>query len=429
MTLTVTASTTLTPSDSHDRPAIGTTVIATIEREREAILQVADTIHASPELALEEHAAAALLAKTCERYGFNVERGSGGLPTAFIARKRGTGPGPVVAFLAEYDALPGLGHGCGHNLLAGSTLAAAVGVAAVMDRLPGEILLIGTPAEESESGKIRMIAAGAFTGVDIALSSHHGGDSTTVAVKPMQGTCLAVAHLRFAYHGRTAHAAADPHEGINALNAVIHLFTGLDALRQHVTPDVRIHGIITDGGLAANVVPEFAAAEILVRAATVEAVEATVARARAVGEGAALMTGATLEFSQPGPTCADVRPNYALGRLLRAKLPLVDLPERDPDGSHANQTAPGAYSTDLGNVSRIMPTATITFAISETPIRGHSVEVVAASISPLGRENALKTGMALALAAVELLADPALVAEARAEFDGDSADASPTRGQ
>ncbi len=404
-----------------DRQSLYDEVLATIDRETDAILNVADTIHANPELSMEEFAASELLASTCERYGFEVERGSGGLPTAFKARKRGTGPGPAIALLAEYDALPGLGHGCGHNLLAGSTLAAAVGLAAVIDRLPGEVLLVGTPAEEKDGGKIIMIEAGAFKDVDLALSSHHGGNSTTVAVKPAQGTCLAVASIRFAYHGKTAHAASDPHEGINALNAVIHLFTGLDALRQHVTPDVRIHGIITDGGEAPNIIPDFAAALFYIRAASIEAVEETVARAIAVAEGAATMTGATLEFSRPAKTFADVRPNYTMGRVLQSKLGVVDLPERDPGGRHANQTGPGPYSTDLGNISREMPTATITFAISETPIRGHSVEVVDCSISALGRENAIKTGKALALAAVDLFSDPALVAEAQAEFQGSSA--------
>lgn len=393
-------------------------VLGTINREREAILGVADTIHGRPELSMEEHFAAELLADTCERYGFTVERGAGGLETAFKARKKGSGAGPALALLAEYDALPGIGHGCGHNLIAGSTLAAAIGLAAVVDRLPGEVLLIGTPAEEKHGGKIIMIEAGAFADVDLALSSHHGGDATTVAVRPPQGTCLAVSHLRFAYHGKTAHAASDPHEGINALNAVIHLFTGLDALRQHVTPDVRIHGIITDGGLAPNIVPDYAAAEFYFRAASHEAVNAVIERAVKVAEGAAAMTGARLELDRAALPFHDVSPNYTMGRLLQSKLPVVDLAERDPDGSHANQSGPGPYSTDLGNVSRTVPTATITFAISETPIRGHSTEVVDCSISPLGRENALKTGMALALAGVDLLADPGLVEAARAEFAG-----------
>lgn len=396
-----------------DRDTLSQDVLAAIERERDVILGVADQIHARPELAMEERFAADLLVETCERYGFAVERGTGGVATAFKARKRGRGPGPAVAFLAEYDALPGLGHGCGHNLLAGSTLAAAVGLAAVMDRLPGEALLIGCPAEEAQGGKILMIEGGAFDDVDVALSSHHGGDTTSVATEPPEGTCLAVSEVHFAYHGKTAHAAADPHEGINALNAVIHLFTGLDALRQHLTPDCRIHGIVTDGGKAPNVVPDYAAALFYFRAASRENRDALVERALKVAEGAAAMTGARLEVIRPTPAYDDLRPNYALGKLLRSKLPVVGLEER---GTQRRQTGPGPYSTDLGNVSRKVPTATITFAISETPIRGHSVEVVEASISPLGRENALKTGQALALAAVDLLADPAILEAARAEF-------------
>jgi amidohydrolase len=400
---------------STDRDALYRDVLAAIDRERDVILGVADAIHANPELAMEERFAANVLVETCERYGFAVERGTGGVETAFKARKSGAGPGPAVAFLAEYDALPGIGHGCGHNLLAGSTLTAAIGLAAVMERLPGQALLIGCPAEEAQGGKILMIEGGAFDDVDVALSSHHGGDTTSVAITPPQGTCLAVSEVRFAYHGKTAHAAADPHEGINALNAVIHLFTGLDALRQHVTPDCRIHGIITDGGMAPNVVPDYAAALFYLRAGSREARDVLVERAIAVAEGAAAMTGARLEVSRPTPAYDDVRPNYALGRLLRSKLPVVGLDERDPRGTR-HQSGPGAYSTDLGNVSRKIPTATITFAISESPIRGHSIEVVESSISPLGRENALKTGMALALAGVDLLRNPAILAEARAEF-------------
>ncbi len=411
MTATTPAPTTI------DRAALAREVLAAIDRERDAILGVADTIHARPELAMEEHFAAGLLADTAERYGYAVERGVGGLETAFRARRRGAGDGPTVALLAEYDALPGLGHACGHNLIAGSTLAAAVGLAAVLDRLPGEVQFVGTPAEEAKGGKVLMVDAGVFDGVDAALSSHHAGDATHVAVDPPQGTCLAVSHVRFAYHGKTAHAASDPHEGINALNAVIHLFVGLDALRQHVTPDVRIHGIITDGGQAPNIVPEFAAADFYFRAASREGVADVLARGVRVAEGAAAMTGATLEVTHPTPAYDDVRPNYALGRLLRGKLDAAGLEERDPQGRRS-QNGPGPYSTDLGNVSRRVPTATISFAISETPIRGHSVEVVEGSISALGRENALRTGKALALAAVDLLADPTHLAEARTEFDG-----------
>lgn len=390
-------------------------VLEAIDRERETILHVADQIHAHPELAMEERFACELLASTIERYDFSVERQAGSVETAFKAHLRGRGEGPAIAFLAEYDALPGLGHGCGHNLIASSNLAAAIGLSAVIDKIPGHVILIGTPAEEAIGGKVLMINGGAFDDVDVALSSHHSGDETTVATEPPQGTCLAVEEIRFEYAGKTAHAAADPHEGINALNAVIHLFTGLDALRQHVTPDVRIHGIITDGGRAPNIVPDFAAANFYFRAASKESLATLVERGIAVAEGAAKLTGATLAISR-GIAYDDVRPSYTLGRLLQSKFAAAGLEEREGANSSRRQTGPGPYSTDLGNVSRRMPTSAIQFAISETPIRGHSTEVVAASISELGRENSIKTGKALALAALDLLLDPSLMDAARAEF-------------
>src|SRR5215216_53645 len=364
---------------------------------------------------MEERFACDLLASTIERYDFSVERQAGGVETAFKARLRGRGAGPAIAFLAEYDALPGLGHGCGHNLIAGSNLAAAIGLSAVIDKVPGQVMLLGTPAEEAIGGKVLMIEGGAFDDVDVALSSHHSGDETTIATEPPQGTCLAVAPIRFEYAGRTAHAASDPHEGINALNAVIHLFVGLDALRQHVSPDVRIHGIITDGGKAPNIVPDYAAAVFYFRAATKEALNALIERGLAVAEGAASMTGARLTVTR-SPAYDDVRPSYTLGRLLRSKLAVAGLEERQGANSHRRQTGPGPYSTDLGNVSRRVPTAAIQFAISDTPIRGHSTEVVECSISELGRENAIKTGKALALAALDLLLDSSLLDAARAEF-------------
>ena len=388
--------------------------IEAIDAARDTILRVADTIHANPELGFAEHMASKLLCDTIETFGFAVERGAGGVETAFVATK-GPGNGPVIGILAEYDALPNLGHGCGHNLLAGSTLAAAIGLGAVIDQLGGEVRYIGTPAEEGGGGKILLIDAGIFDDVDVALSSHHSGDETSVATEPLEGTCLAVAHRNFEFFGKTAHAAADPHEGINALNAVIHLFTGLDALRQHVTPDVRIHGIITHGGDAPNVVPGYASATFLFRAGKQETVEELVQKAEAIANGAALMTGATVKISAASPDYADMRPSYTIGRILQEQLPLVDLPENPPADKKEPQNGPGPYSTDLGNVSHVCPTATISFQISETPIRGHSQEVVDASISDLGRGNAIKTGKGLALAAIEVLQNPDLLKQAKAE--------------
>lgn len=397
--------------------AIADRVLAAIDRERDTILQVADTIHANPELGNEEHQAAALLTTAIACYGFAVEHGSGGLPTAFKARKRGKPGGPVIAFLAEYDALPGLGHGCGHNLIAGSNLAAAIGLGEVIGDFAGEVQLIGTPAEENLGGKVTMIRNGAFDDVDVALSSHHGGHRTDVALQYPEGTCLAVTPRIFRYHGKTAHAAVDPHLGINALNAVIHLFTGIDALRQHVMPDVRIHGIITHGGDAPNVVPDFAEAHFLFRGASRVTVNEVIARVEKIAEGAALMTGARLEIDDTAEEYDDMLPCYRLGQILYEKFDLVGLVEHPP---RAERDAPtrGAYSTDLGNVSRVVPTSMVSFAISDVPINGHSQEVVNGSISAFGREQALRTGKVLALGALDVLADPTLLTELRDEFAG-----------
>lgn len=396
-----------------EKEQLASAVLAAIDGARDTILAVGDDIHAHPEIGLEEHYAADLLTSTIAKYGFEVERPAGGLETAFVARKRGRGAGPRIAFLAEYDALPGLGHGCGHNLISSSNLAAAIGAGAVVDQLGGEVLLVGTPAEENAGGKVLMIDNGAFDDIDVALSSHHGGHETVLPTAYPDGTCLAATGRHYMFHGRTAHAAGEPEQGINALNAVILLFNGIDAMRQHVTPDVRMHGIVTDGGQAVNVVPDYAAAQFLFRAASREGVDALLARGDAIAQAAAEMTGARLEIDDSAVGYDDMRPNYALSQLVRDHLATVGLAETErPPAS-----GPGAYSTDLGNVSRKMPTVGLTFAISEVPINGHSKEVVDGSISEMGRENALRTGKALALAAVDVLADPATYEKVRAEFE------------
>ena len=223
-------------------------VVKAIDELQEELVETSLDIHAHPELNYEEHHAAMLLADSLESHGFQVERGVGGVETAFRGTiLGGKGDGPTVALLAEYDALPDIGHGCGHNLIAISNLGAGLGVRTVMESLSGRLVVLGTPAEEGGGGKIRMLDAGVFDDVDVALSSHPASNLTAIPTEiPMgQRWSLAMVGYRYAFHGKAAHAAAVPYEGINALNAVIHLFTGIDALRQHLKPDVRIHGVIT----------------------------------------------------------------------------------------------------------------------------------------------------------------------------------------
>lgn len=388
----------------------GQQVIAAIEEHRHEIVQVAREIHAHPETAFEEHFASKLLVEAMQRHGFKVEYPVGGLETAFCATKLGKRKGPAVAVLAEYDALPGLGHGCGHNLIAASGLTTAIALGPIMEQLDGTFMVIGTPAEEGGGGKVRLIDAGVFQGVDAALMVHHAGDKTGASTRYPGGTSLAVTELTFAFRGRTSHAAADPWEGANALNAVIKLFTGIDALRQHIRPEARIHGIITHGGDAPNVVPHYASAQFLVRAPSRGYVQVLEEKIRKIAQGAALMSETMVEITQEGLSYYDMRPSYVLGRRYAEHMRAVGMEVNSGD-----QGVRLSASTDFANVSYLMPAVTGSFAISRMPIRGHSQEVVDASCSEYGLEQLLKVSQAMALTALDLFTEPELLAEAKNE--------------
>jgi amidohydrolase len=372
-----------------------------IESYREELVGVSLDIHAHPELNYEERQAAALLAANLESHGFTVERGISGVETAFRGTINGSGDGPTVALLAEYDALPDIGHGCGHNLIA-------------MNSLPGRLIVLGTPAEEGGGGKIRMLEAGVFDDIDVVLSSHPASNRTTIPTEiPMgESWSLAMVGYRYAYHGKAAHAAVAPELGINALNSVIHLFTGIDALRQHLREDVRIHGIITDGGKAANVVPDFAAANFMLRSRDRDYLHEVVEKVRQVAEGAAQLTGARLEILPAHPLYENVLPNAVMARMVQQNAEAVGMQLHEPlPGSRG-----GGASTDFGNVSQAKPSFYLRFAVSENPIPGHSLAMTEAAKSNLGHDNAIATAKALAITACDLLSDPALLAAAKEEF-------------
>ena len=379
------------------------------------LVDISLDIHAHPELNYQEYHAAQVLADALERHGFQVERGIGGVETAFRAViQGGQGDGPTVALLAEYDALPGIGHGCGHNLIAMSNLGAGLAVKAAMPSLPGRLTVLGTPAEEGGGGKIRLLEAGVFTDVDVALSSHPSSNRTIIPtdIPPDQSWSLAMVGYRYAYHGKAAHAAVVPHEGINALNAVIHLFTGIDALRQHLRDDVRIHGIITDGGKAPNVVPDFAAANFMLRSRDRNYLHEVVEKVRWVAEGAAQITGARLEILPAHPLYENVRPNAVLVKTARANAEAIGMPLHEtPQGWRG-----GDASTDFGNVSQVVPAYYLRFAVSQEPVPGHSTAMTAVAKSALAHDNGLTTAKVLALTACDLLASPELIEAARDDF-------------
>ncbi|MCA1724106.1 MAG: peptidase dimerization domain-containing protein, partial [Thermomicrobia bacterium] len=259
-------------------------------------------------------------------------------------------------------------------------------------------------------GKVKLIDAGVFEDVDAALMIHHAGPFTGSATQYPGGTCLAVSHIDFTFHGKPAHAAGDPYNGANALNGVIKLFTGIDAMRQHIKQDARIHGIITHGGDAPNVVPHYAAAKFFVRAADRDYLAVLEDKVRRIAEGAAMLTETTVEMHHAEPTCYDMRPSYVIGRIYEENMRKAGMEVNARD-----QTARGSYSTDFGNVSYVVPSVTGSFAISHTMIPGHSQQVVDASCSEFGYEQLLKVSTAMALTAFDLLTDPELVAAAKDE--------------
>ena len=387
-----------------------------IETSRQELFDLSLDVHAHPELNYQEYYSSDALAGFLEQHSFAVERGIGGVETAFRATiPGGGGEGPTVAVLAEYDALPEIGHGCGHNLIAMAAMGAALGLQANAEDLPGQVVVIGTPAEEGGGGKIRLLEAGIFDGVDATLSSHPFSNRTVVPAVAARGESwsLAMVGYRYMYHGRAAHAAAAPEAGINALNAVIHLFTGIDALRQHLRDDVRIHGVITDGGLAPNVVPEFAAANFMLRSRDGRYLsDEVVGKVRQVAEGAAAMTGARLEVEEFYPFYENVQPNVTLAQAVGANAQALGFRLDEPV---AGRPGSGA-STDFGNVSQSMPAFELRYAVSETPVASHTRDMRETAATDLALSNALLVAKTLSLTASDLLRDGALLEAARAEF-------------
>lgn len=383
-------------------------VLAAIDAAAEDILTVSRFIHDHPEVAMEEVRASAAVADVLVARGFAVTRAVADIPTAFRA-EQGQGH-PRIAFLCEYDALPGIGHACGHNLIAAAGMGAGIGLAAALGDVPGCVVIFGTPAEEAVGGKVLMAKAGVFAGVDAAMGAHPGTSEASVPTEPGTGLSLAVRTVVFEYHGKAAHAAADPYNGVNALNGVIELFNGINALRQHIPPDARIHGIITHGGDAPNIVPDYARAEFYVRARTMRRMEELMERVRHIAAGAGEITGARLEVSFPEEPNLDMITNHTIARRVRAHFDALGLRMPQPRVGEA------LGSTDWGNVSYLVPSVETGFPIVDHVIPWHSSQVVAAAGSDLGYRNALLAAKAMALAGLDLLTDPSLLRAVHTEY-------------
>jgi amidohydrolase len=383
-----------------------TRVAEAVDRFADDLEQLSHRIHANPELAFKEEKAAAWLTEFLAAHGAKVERGVGGLPTAFRATITGQGAGPTIAIMAEYDALPNIGHACGHNVIATAGTGAGAAIAAALGTLPfnGRIQVIGTPAEEGGAGKVKLMEAGVFAGVDAAMMIH--GRCGTLVWRPSLG----IIKVKCEFFGKAAHASSWPWRGVNALNAMIQLFVSLDQMRQHVRPEARIHGVITKGGDQANIIPEHTVAEFYLRAPTREYCKELLRRFEGCAEGAATATGCSVTVTAD-PTIHDpLKPNGAMAALFEKNLARIDFPV-DPDDGEA-----GYGSTDCGNVSQVIPTIHPYIRISPDGIPGHSREFAEWAKSPLARSGMVAGAKALAMTALDLVAIPETLIKAKDEF-------------
>ncbi len=366
---------------------------------------LAKRIHDNPELRYEEHRASGWIAETLERTaGVEVERGTGGLPTSFRARV-GNGKGPRIAILAEYDALPAIGHACGHNLIAAGAVGAFLAVARTAPGLSGTVEILGTPAEEGGAGKVRLIEAGAFEGVDAAMM-YHPYDRDILA-----HPSLASLWLEMTFHGTPSHAAAAPWDGQSALTACLETFRLVDSQRVHFRDGVRVHGFVTNGGQAVNIIPELAAAKFSVRARG--AVERD--RVRGIVErcarGAALACGVEVEIKLL-PGYKNLRNNMTVAGCFARAMEALGRPVPEHDDRV------GAGSTDMGDVSHVVPAIHPYLGIcdeNETICHQHAFAACAAS--ERGHTTMLLAAKALARAAMDLVESPDLVAQAKQEFE------------
>jgi len=378
-----------------------------IDELRPALIEMSDAIYREPELGLQEVKAAARLTGLLEGKGLTVRRGVAGMETAFLAWKEGRGPGPKVAILAEYDALPEIGHGCGHNIIGTTAVGAGIAVASVMGELKGTVLVVGSPAEEgavdNAGGKVALVEDGQFKGVDAAMMIHPSSRTS------VEGTSTAREAMEISFKGRAAHAAGAPHEGINALDAAILTFNAINALRQHLKDDVRIHGIITKGGVAPNIVPDYSEIRLYVRANDRTYLSQTVEKVKNCARGAATATGATVSFRKTANTYENMRTNRALAAAMQANLEAVgrkvELPER-----------PGAGSTDMGNVSQVVPAVHAYIAICGRNVVGHSREFAEATITEAGHQAIIDGAKAMAMTVIDLLCDGDLLRRVKDEF-------------
>ena len=378
------------------------TIKQLIEQNIEGYMEIVNTLYENPEIGNQEFESMKLLVEYLDQAGFETQSGYI-VPTGFIGTYDSGKPGPTIAFMSEYDALPEIGHGCGHNLIAAIGVAAGESLKAVIDEFGGKVYVVGTPAEENFGGKVSMADAGVFDDVDVALMVHPGNKngvgSRSSALQP----------LKFEFHGKTAHAAASPWDGVSALDAAVMSYVQINLLRQMTKPHTTIHGVIKDGGEAANVIPDYASLEYYFRAPTMSYAKEVSEKATEMVKSISEANGTTVEISEYECAYEDTVINYKLADILTEKYEELGVEDIQP----VDEVAGG--STDVGAVSYKCPTIQGYIKIVPDHIGAHTVEMADATITEAGESALIKAAQGIALVALELLEDPVLLEEVKAE--------------
>jgi len=377
-----------------------------VDRRADLLVSVSHDLHAHPEEQFGEHHAHDALAEVLEAQGLATERHAYGQPTGFAARA-GDG-GPTVAVMLEYDALPGIGHACGHNVIAAAGLGAGLAAAALATELGGRVLVLGTPAEEGGGGKVAMTEEGALDDVDVAMMVHPADHELR------RMNTIAIQRLKVSYHGEAAHAAAYPWRGRNALDAAVLGYTAIAALRQHIRPDERLHGVFTDGGDKPNIVPAHASMLWYVRSGDLERLEPLKARVLRALEAGASATGCEMTHEWLVPAYADLRSNHPLEDLYVANAAALGRTVLEPD-EHAQVYG----STDMGNVSHLVPSIHPMVAVAPAGVSIHTPEFAVHAGGPPGDAAVLDGAKAMAMTIADLWLRPDTLAATRRAFAAD----------
>ena len=383
------------------------TILETVEAKKATYEQIALDIHAHPEVSNYEFFACKRLSDQLAAEGFAIQVDVAGHRTGFTASYKAQKPGPVLVFLAEYDALGGLGHGCGHNLFGATSALSAVALKQVIDQVGGEVRVYGTPGEEggeNGSAKGSFVREGFLKDVDAALCVHPGSARDSLTPKS-----LVCAPIDIEFWGKAAHASAAPEAGVNALDALILTYNGMNALRQHLPKDVQIHGIIVNGGDAPNIVPAYAKAKFYLRSATVPTMDALWPKIEHIVEGAALMTGAKGRMQPYQNRVENTVPTPSFDKVYQRVMETLGVHVYEPDAQDERG------STDCGNISQVVPTIQPHISISETFIPGHTEAFKNAACSAYGLATIARGAKALALTALELIQNPEELAAIKAE--------------